>query len=201
MEIQIRELIDQIKKDGVDAAEKEAAAILQKAQESAEKTIANAKAEAEKIIAAAKADCERMVRSGEDAIRQAGRNLLISFRESVARELNFILSEKVSEVYSGEDFAKLVTGVILAWANKPEAEDISVVMNTADLEKLEKELLSALKERISKGVTLRANDNFVGGFRIAVGEGGAYYDYSTEAVAEMLSTYLAPKITKLLKEA
>ena len=40
MEVNLRELIDQIKKDGVDAADMEAAAILN-----------NAKAEAEKIIA------------------------------------------------------------------------------------------------------------------------------------------------------
>ena len=201
MEIQIRELIDQIKKDGVNAAETEAMAILQEAEAKAEKIIADAKAEAEKLLAAAKADCERMVKSGEDAIRQAGRNLLISFRESVTRELGLILSENVSKLYSGEDFAKLVTDVILAWAKRPEASELSVVMNSADLEKLEKTVLSSLKDRISKGVTLRANDNFDGGFRVAVGEGGAYYDYSAEAVVDMLSSYLAPKVTKLLKEA
>ena len=52
-----------------------------------------------------------------------------------------------------------------------------------------------------KGVTLKANDNFDGGFRIAVSGGGAYYDHSTDAVVDMLSNYLSPKVTELLKEA
>jgi V/A-type H+-transporting ATPase subunit E len=62
-------------------------------------------------------------------------------------------------------------------------------------------LLAGLKERMLNGVTLKASDNFDGGFRIATNEGGAYYDYSAEAVLDMLSNYLSPKVTELLKEA
>ena len=61
--------------------------------------------------------------------------------------------------------------------------------------------LSALKEKMTLGVTLKANDNFDDGFRISVNNGSAYYDYSAEAVIDMLSNYLSPKITALLKEA
>ena len=48
---------------------------------------------------------------------------------------------------------------------------------------------------------MKANDNFDGGFRIAVKGGSAYYDYSAETVVDMLSNYLSPKVTELLKEA
>ena len=61
--------------------------------------------------------------------------------------------------------------------------------------------LAGLKEKMLQGVTLKANDNFDGGFRIAVNNGSAYYDYSAEAVVDMLSNYLSPKVTQLLKEA
>ena len=91
MEIQLQELIDQIRKDGVEAAETQAETILKTAEEEAEKIIADAKSHAEKIISDAKAENERTVKSGEDAIRQAGRNLLISFRESVTKELNAVI--------------------------------------------------------------------------------------------------------------
>ena len=62
-------------------------------------------------------------------------------------------------------------------------------------------LVAGLNERMLKGVTLKANDNFDGGFRIAANDGRAYYDYSAEAVTDMLSNYLSPKVTALLKEA
>ena len=201
MEIQLKELIDQIKKDGVEAGESEAQAILKAANDEAEKIILNAKTEAERIMQNAKKENERMVRSSEDAIRQAGRNLLISFRESVARELKAIVGENVNAVYSSDAFAGLIINIVENWANNPDAEDIAVILNTQDLNKLEETLLAALKEKMLKGIKLKANDNFDGGFRIAINNGSVYYDYSAEAVVDMLSNYLSPKLTALLKEA
>ena len=201
MEIQLQALIDQIKKDGVDAAVAEAEAVIKAAKEEAEKIISDAKAQAEKYLLDAKNENERMVKSSEDAIRQAGRNLLISFRESVSKELNALVSENVTAVYSSDAFAKLIVNAVEGWVAKPDAEDIAVVLNSEDLKSLEETLVAGLKERLGKGVTLKSNDNFDGGFRIAVNNGGAYYDYSAEAVVDMLSNYLSPKVTALLKEA
>ena len=201
MEIQLQDLIDQIKKDGVVAAEAEAASILAAAKAEAEKIVADAQQQAEKYIADAKAENERMVKSSEDAIRQAGRNLLISFRESVAREMNAITGQAVTAAYSSESLAQLVVRVVENWANNPNAEDVAVILNSEDLKALETSILAGLKEKMLQGVTLKANDNFDGGFRIAVNNGSAYYDYSAEAVVEMMSGYLSPKVTQLLKEA
>ena len=201
MEIQLQELIDQIKKDGVDAAEAEATSIVDCAKAEAEKIIADAKAQAEKILADAKAENERMVKSSDDAIRQSGRNLLLSFRESVTKELNAIVGDAVNAVYSADSLTKLVADVVEGWAKNPDAEDITVILNTEDVKALEEAALASLKDKISKGITLKANDNFDGGFRISVNNGAAYYDYSAEAVVDMMSNYLSPKVTKLLKEA
>ena len=201
MEIQLQELIDQIKNDGVAAAEAEAKSIIDSAKAEAQRLVADAKAQADKLLANARLENERMVKSSEDAIAQAGRNLLISFRESVARELKAIVGENVNAAYSSENLAKLIINVVEAWASNPDAEDIAVILNGDDLNALEGALLSALKGRISGGVTLKANDNFDGGFRIAVSNGEAYYDYSAEAVVDMLSDYLSPRVAELLKEA
>ena len=201
MEIQLQELIEQIKKDGVAAAEAEAKRIVDSARAEAEKIISDADAQANKIIANAKAENERMTKSSEEAIRQAGRNLLISFRESVARELNIILGESVDSVYSPESLKKLIVSVVEKWADKPDADELTVILSSEDISKLEDNLLSALKNRISSGVTLKPNDNFLGGFRIALNNSNAYYDYSKDAVIDMLANYLSPKVVRLLKEA
>ena len=97
--------------------------------------------------------------------------------------------------------SQLIVTIVANWANKPDAEDITVILTAEELETLEETMLQALKEKMLKGITLKANDNFDGGFRIAVNNGSAYYDYSAETVADMLSNYLSPKITELLKEA
>ncbi|MBR6551943.1 MAG: V-type ATP synthase subunit E, partial [Clostridia bacterium] len=192
---------EQIKKDGVEAAESQAEAILTAAKDEAEKIISEAKSQAEKLVLDAKAENEKTVKSGEDALRQASRNLLISFRESVTKELNAILGESVSSVYSSDALAGIIVNLVEGFKNNAAAEDITIVLGSEDLKKIEDTVLSALKEKALSGVTLKANDNFDGGFRIAVNDGGAYYDYSAEAVTDMLSNYLSPKIAALMKEA
>lgn len=201
MEIQLQELIDRIKKDGAEAAETEAKAIIDSAKAEAEKIISDAKVKADKILLDAKTENEKMVKSSEDTIRQAGRNVLISFRESVARELAALINKSVNNVYSSEDFTDLIVKTVESWAKNPDADDLSVILNTDDLMKLEKTLIAKLNAHLSSGVTLKSNDNFDGGFRIAVNGGKAYYDYSAEAVTDMLSNYLSDKVTTLLKEA
>ena len=201
MEIQLHELIAQIKKDGVDAAENQASTIINDAKAQAEKILADAQAQAEKLLQNAKTENEKMVRSGEDAIRQAGRNLLISFRESVAKELRVITGDAVTAAYARENLAGMILSVVENWTKNPECENLTVILNEQDLAALEETLVSALKEKMLQGVTLKASDSFDGGFRIAVADGSAYYDYSAEAVVDMLSGYLSPRVAQLLKEA
>lgn len=200
MEIQLQELIEQIKKDGVAVAEAKAKTIIDTAKAEAENIIADARAQADKILTDAKIANENMVKSSEDAIRQAGRNLLISFRESVGRELKAVIRENVAAVYSSESLAALIIKVVENWAVRPDAEDITVILNEKDIFALEELLLAGLNGKMLKGVVLKANDNFNGGFRIAENNGRAYYDYSTEAVVDMLSHYFSPKITELMKK-
>ena len=137
MEIQLQELIDQIKKDCVEAAETQAKNIVDSAKIEAEKIVADAKAQADKILADAKVEKERMVKSSEDAIRQAGRNLLISFRESVTRELEAIIGETVNSVYSADSLSQLVVNVVESWASKPDVEDIEVIINSIVVQLIE----------------------------------------------------------------
>ncbi len=201
MEIQLQELIEQIKKNGVEQAEAEATAILTKARAEAEKLVSEAKEEAERLLAKAKLENDRITRVSEDAIRQAGRNLLLSFRESVTKELEAVVGAEITAAYSSETVAELIAKVALAWSNAPETDDVSVLLNEKDIKALESSLMSALKAKMLKGVNIKPNDSFDGGFRIAVNNGSVYYDYSAEAVTEMLSAYLTPKVSALMKEA
>ncbi|MCD8197966.1 MAG: hypothetical protein LUE24_12510 [Lachnospiraceae bacterium] len=201
MEIALQELIDKIKSDGVGAGEEEAAAIIADANASAEKIIADAKAEEARLLAEARDENDRLVRASEDAIRQAGRNQLISFRDSVTKELDAVIGEAVAESYSKEALLALIPKVVEEWAKNPDTDAIEVLLGSEDLSAIEGNLKAALKERLSAGVTLKADDSIDSGFRIAAKGGSAYYDYSAEAVADLLSKYLNPRVAALMKEA
>ncbi len=201
MEIQLQELIERIKADGVAVAESEAASRVEAARAEAERIVREAKAEAETIVRQAREENERLIRVSEDAIRQAGRNLLISFRESVARELEALIYAQMAGDYSPAVMAELIPKVVEAWTARGGAGEVAVLLNSQDLAALESGLTAALKKRLLAGVTLRPDDSFNGGFRVAVDGGRAYYDYSRDSLADMFAAYLNPRVAELLKEA
>ena len=181
MDDQLQELIEKIKKDGVAAAEKSASEKISQAQSEAEKIIANAKEEADKIIKAAKDETARMEKAGEDAIRQTSRNLVLSFRDSITKELSAIVTAETEKAYSSDLLSKLIPETVKAWTSKTEASEVSVLLNEKDLKELESSLKAALKSEISKGLTLKADNGVNSGFRVGVKDGAAFYDFSAEA--------------------
>ena len=101
----------------------------------------------------------------------------------------------------GESASKSKVKVYETYDLTAEKYAFAVAKENTALKTAANELLAELKAKMIGGVTLKANDNFDGGFRIAVNNGSVYYDYSAEAVTDMLSNYLSPRVTALLKEA
>jgi V/A-type H+-transporting ATPase subunit E len=201
MDIQLQELVDKIKKDGVEAADAKAADIVAAAKASAEAILREARAEAESIVAKAKAEAARSEQASISAIGQAGRNLLIEFRDGLVSELSALVRSGTAKAYDADVLKKLVPETVRAWVTKGDSDDIAVILSPADAERLEAELKSALKDEIAKGLEIRGNKSVSGGFRIAMKDGSAYYDFSAEAVANLFSAYLSPRVSEILKSA
>lgn len=201
MDIQLQELIDKIKKDGVESAEDASAAIIADAEQKAKEILSEADKKADGMIATAKTETERMEKASVEAITQAGRNLLISFRDGINKELSSILTTETVTNYNADMLKKLVPEIVKEWVKKEDAEDISVLLPADQLAKTESSFTDLLKKEISKGLEIKADDTMVSGFKIGSKDGVAYYDFSAEAVASLFSTYLNPKVAKIMKDA
>ena len=118
MDVQLQELIDKIKKDGVASAENASAAIIAEAEKKAAQIVAEAEAKADNILKSAKTETERMEKSSKDAIAQAGRNLLISFRDGVTVSLDALIKKEVTEAYNADMLKTLIPETVKAWASK-----------------------------------------------------------------------------------
>jgi V/A-type H+-transporting ATPase subunit E len=201
MDAQVQELIDKIKREGVAAAESEAARIIADAQKKAQGIVSEAEEKADSIVKTAKAETARLEKSSIDAIEQAGRNLALSFRDSINAQLASLVAHETAKAYSADTLKTLVPEVVKEWVKKPEASDISVLLSSGDLERLKGDLLAALRDRLTQGVDLKADAALTSGFRIGSKDGSAYYDYSSESVAELFSAYLNPRVAAIMKDA
>ena len=201
MDVQLQELIDKIKKDGVASAEAEAAKKIAEAEKKAESIIADAQDKAAEIIKNAKAETERMEKASEEAIVQAGRNMLLSFKDSLVAELDGLIQAETAKAATKDVLAKLIPETVKAWAKNSDASELSVLLAEKDLKSLEAALTGDLKAEISKGLEIKPDKTLTAGFRIGVKNGAAYYDYSAESLAEMFGAYLNPKVAALMKTA
>lgn len=201
MDVQLQELIDKIKKDGVATAEKQAAQIIDEAERKSEGIISEAQAKAADIIKSAKNETSRMEKASEEAIIQAGRNLLLSFKDSLIQELDSLIQSETEKSLSKDVLTQLVPQTVQEWAKKSDASELSVLLSEKDLNALNSSFTQSLKAEISKGLEIKPDKTLTAGFRIGVNNGSAFYDYSAESLAELFAAYLNPKVAGLMKDA
>jgi V/A-type H+-transporting ATPase subunit E len=200
MDIQLQELIDRIKKDGIDGATAEAAKLTSQAEAEAKRIIEAAQKEADAIITKGKADADRSEKAGIAALEQASRNLVLAFKAEITALLEKIVARDLAASYSAETLKATLPEILKAWVNKG-GDRLDIILGESDLEKLNDWFNSQLSAELKQGVELKSDRKLGAGFRIANKDGSAYYDFSDESVAELLSAYLNPRLAAILSSA
>jgi len=202
MEIQVQELIDKIKKDGIDTASQEASKIKLEAQAEAASLIEAAKKEAEGIILHSRQEAERAENAGVAALQQASRNLILAFRDEIQSLLARIVNDNISANYNDDLLKAVLPEILKNWASKG-GDNLAVILPESELDKLKGFFVEKLNNELGRGteIIIKSNRNLSYGFRISNKEGSVYYDFSSEAVAGLLSAYLNPKLANILKDA
>ena len=203
MEIQLQELIDKIKKDGIESASEETSRLKSQAEAEAKRIIEAAQREAADIIAKGKADAERSEKTGAAALEQASRNLILAFKAEIQALLDKIIAQGTSSAYGEDTLKAVLPDLVKSWASKGGAGEgaINVILSEGDCNKLRSFFNDKLTAELKRGVELKSDRNLGAGFRIANKDGSAYYDFSAESVAGLLSAYLNPKLAEILKTA
>ena len=197
MDIQVQELIDKIKKEGIETASQEAANIKRDAENEAHRIVESAKKEAEEIIARGKSDAERSEKAGIAALEQASRNLVLAFKGEIQSLLDKLVTAEAAASFSQDALKSILPDLLKSWAVKGE-DKLALILGEGDRAKLEGFFKEKLASQLAKGVELKSDRRLTAGFRISSKEGSVYYDFSAESVAELLSAYLNPRLAEIL---
>jgi len=198
MDIQVQELIDKIKKDGIESASQDAAKLKKGAEAEAKQIVEAAKKEAAEIIAKGKQDAERSEKAGVAALEQASRNLVLAFKGEIQALLDKLVAQQLETSYSSDVLKTVLPEILKTWGEK-KVNSLAVILPEASLGKVEGFFKTKLAAELKKGLELRSDRNLAGGFRIAQKDGSAYYDFSADSVAEMLCAYLNPRLAEILR--
>ena len=199
MELQIQDLVESIKRDGIAEAEKQAERIMSEAKEKADELVRNATKEAQRITDDAKKDAAVLKQSGIAAVEQAARDVMLSLRKRINAQFERLLEETVSKTLSSKELVELIVSVV--HSDMVTASSSTVQVNQDQMKKLGETLQKQLEKELKQGLEIRPVESVDVGFRIASKDGSSYYDFSAEEIARMLSPFLNATVQEILASA
>jgi len=200
MEIQLQELLDKIKREGVDTARAESERLLAEAQETRKALLGEAEREARAIVDKARADAARAEESGKAALAQASRDLLLAVRDSLQGLLDSLIRVETAAAFGPDVLAEALPAVLKSLA-AGGTEDLVVLLPPAVLKKLDDRFTARLAAELKKGVQLKPAPDLEGGFRVVEKGGAAYFDFSADTIAALLARRLNTRLAEILKTA
>lgn len=180
MELQIQDLVSSIKKDGIDAANREADAIIARAKEQADSIVAEAKSNADKLLRDTNAEIEVFKNSALLSVEQAKRDAVLAFRQEIQKEFEKILSADVDKALDPHTLATLIRAAL-------QGEDASAY--TAEIGEVTDGIRQELAQELQNGLEIRPSKKVGAGFRLAAKDGSGYFDCSDEEIAQMLMPF------------
>jgi V/A-type H+-transporting ATPase subunit E len=194
MEVKLDSLIEKIKSEGVEGAQKQSSEIIEKAKNDAADIVAHAEKEAADIVAKAEAKAKQFQANSELAIQQAARDGELLFKSKITNLFDDVFKRETKTTLSPDFMKEMILKIVDQW----KGSEVEVTVNEADQAQLEAVLLAGLSEDVKKGISIKPSSNVSGGFQIGVKDENVYYDFTDDSLAAILKSFLNPKLNEIL---
>jgi V/A-type H+-transporting ATPase subunit E len=200
MDVQLKELIETIKVEGIKEADDKAQAVIREAEAKSREILEQARRESEGIVASARLEAQKLDQAGREALKQASRDLILKLEDQIKKFFNALLNSETAQAFSG----KVLEDALLALVASFKPEDLAgkeIQLSPGDFKNLESSLRGRLADKLKSGLEIKPFAGVDAGFRIGEKDGAAYYNFTHQGLAEMLSQLLNPQLAAILKEA
>ena len=200
MEIQVQELLDRIKAEGVNEAKLKADEILEKARQSAESIVAQAEKEAVRARKEAENHIASMEAASKASLAQAARDAMLAFKKSVGIFLENAVVADAGRAFDAAAASRAIPEILSA-LSKEGSGDFEVLFSPELIQKIDSALASRLSAEIARGVSFKPYPGLDAGFRVSIQGSSLQYDFSMESVRQILSARVNKVIGGYLDEA
>jgi V/A-type H+/Na+-transporting ATPase subunit E len=194
---QIKELIEKIQAEGVQAAQDKANEIENEAKQKADWIVQKAAAQAKKIVEDAEDTAKRMQASGQAALQQSGRDILLTLKKEIGAMLQRVIASQIAASLAPAELSAIITGLIKVHGGADDAQ-VVVYVKEQDRLALEGHFLNKLKDDLKKNIELRGQDDINAGLIISFDAGKSQFDCTDKALAEYIGSFVKPAVAALL---
>ena len=196
----VQGLLDKIHNDGIAKAEQEKEAIIAAAKEEAAQIVAEAKAQAEILKKAAQTEARTDQDKANAAIRQAARDAVIALKADLLAKLNAVVHSCIGEAMTPEVMKQIILTMAQSYAKDANAgESLEVLISKQQQEQTEAFLKEQLLKELKASPVIELTTDFNSGLQISFRDSDVYFDFSDDALAEVLCRFVGPKLTAVIK--
>ncbi len=173
--------------------------ILAQAKAEAETILKNARSEADEIISSAQKEAQVFRTKGEEALRQASRDVLLSLRGAMDERIKAVALAVAGKELSGEALGKTLVHLIEAFLMQDGNEDrLEVLLDEKEQQVVEDALAAALDVDLRARCQLSPVGGMGKGFKLVFSGDSVVYDFSDQALAETLASHLSGRLAAIV---
>jgi len=193
MEVRLENLIEKIKIEGVDKANKQSDEIVAKAKAQALEIVAAAKKEADALKADAKKETDAFRKQGENAVAQAARDAILALKVKITGLFDVVLKKQIEQSLDAAFLKELIVKTVDAYA---KGQDVAVSVSANDAAKLAAMLATEIKKQ---SFEIKTDSRIASGFKVTVKGSDVSYDLTSEAIADAMKVYVSARLAELVK--
>ena len=196
----VQGLLDKIHNDGIAKAEQEKEAIIAAAKEEAARIVAEAKEQAENLKKSAQTEAQTGQDKANDAIRQAARDAVIALKADLLAKLNAVVHSCIGDAMTPEVMKQIVLTMAQSYAKDANAgESLEVLISKQEQEQTQAFLKEQLLKELKANPVIELTTDFNSGLQISFRNSDVYFDFSDDALAEVICRFVGPKLTSVIK--
>ena len=195
---ELQSLLEKIQNDGIKKAEAERDAILDRARSEAAAIIRAAEEEAERLKKTAETDAASTTARAESSIRQAARDIALKLKVELEERLTKAISASAKSAMTPEFMASLIADMAKDFARNPDAE-ITVLTSGRDAEALSALVRDTLGASFKNAPKVFADASVKGGMQIDFNGENVFFDFSAEAITELIGRYTGERLARILE--
>ena len=199
---ELQHLIERIRKEGVESGEKTAGDLVAEAKKKAAGIVGDAEKKAAEIVAKAEADSKAYAERGAKTLEQAARDLLISIGGAVSQVIAGMVDEKVGAALTPDTVAQMLVKIADAYAKNGGEGELVALLGEADAAALKAGVAKEYQDKLVAGnLKIESDKGLFKGFCVGKRGGQVMHDFSKDAIAESLASFLRPDLAAVVKKA
>jgi V/A-type H+-transporting ATPase subunit E len=211
-ESSVQALIDRIRDQGVQSANREAARILAEAEAKASQLLADAQKQVEQLRAKATADIEAEQAAAQEALKLSARDTVTRMKNLVSTAFETFVRRLVTTATQDRELMKNLVLVLAGHSADEFIKDKQIQILLSDalltgqpdpkLRELSKQtILSLSSDMLREGVELIPSSNVEGGAKVRLVGEQLEIDLTDKAITKLLAGQLLPRFHALLTAA